>query len=116
MTTAHEPLALLVILTVSRARLDDFRAFERQAARIMHRYGGAIERTLVFPLDDPEQLKEVHVVSFPTARAFDEYRADPELARLAPLRERAVVSTEIWRGRNGPEYLAEPSSGATLAR
>jgi uncharacterized protein (DUF1330 family) len=115
-TTAPEPLALLVILMVSRARLDDFRAFERHAARIMRRYGGAIERTLVFPLDDMEQLKEVHVVSFPSAQAFDDYRADSELARLAPMRERAIVSTEIWTGRNGPEYMAELGAGATLAR
>jgi hypothetical protein len=110
----EEPLALLVILTVARAKLDEFRAFEQRAAGILGAYGGVIERALVFAAEDPQHLKEVHVVSFPNAQAFASYRADPELAALAPLRERVIAATEIWVGRNGPQYMAEPGSGATL--
>ncbi len=109
-----EPLALLVILTVARAKLDEFRAFEQQAAGILRAYGGVIERALVFAADDPEHLKEVHVVSFPNAQALESYRADAELAALRPVRERVIVATEIWIGRNGPVYVANPGAGATL--
>ena len=40
-------MLLVVILTVRRARLDDFRRFESQAAQIMARHGGRIERWTV---------------------------------------------------------------------
>lgn len=109
-----EPLALLVILTVPRARLEDFRAFEQQAACIMRAYGGVIERTLVFPAGDAEHLKEVHIVSFPNTQSFTDYRADPELAALAPLRQRAIAATEIWVGQQGPVYVADSGTSATL--
>ena len=114
MSERDEPLALLVILTVARAKLDEFRAFEQQAARILRAHGGAIERALVFAAEDPQHLKEVHVVSFPNAQAFESYRADTELAALAPLRERVIAATDIWVGRNGPVYVANPGAGATL--
>jgi hypothetical protein len=110
---SDEPLALLVILTVRHERLEEFREFERNAARILYAHGGSIEQALVFPLDG-EHSKEVHVVSFPSARAFDAYRHDAELIALAPLRERAIVSTEIWSGRKGPDYMAQVRRGATL--
>ncbi|HMJ10038.1 MAG TPA: hypothetical protein VK524_01470 [Polyangiaceae bacterium] len=117
MVTAEtaEPLALVVVLTVPLARLEQFRSFEQQAARIMLAYGGRIEQSVVVPLPaDPQHLKEVHVVTFPSSDAFEAYRADSELAALAPLRESAIAATEIWMGRQGPTYMAEAGARATL--
>ena len=95
----------IVILTVRPEALDAFRAFEHQAARIMARHGGAIERVVVVKPAAPEtQHKEVHLVTFPSAEAFAAYRADPALKALAPLREASVVSTETWEGEEGPTY------------
>jgi uncharacterized protein (DUF1330 family) len=94
---------IVAILTVRRARADEFRRFETAAAKLMARHGGAIERAVV--LDDPpesETFRELHLVRFPDAAAFAAYRADPALAALAVLREAAVVSTEIWTGTDGP--------------
>ena len=98
-------MTLVVILTVRPAFLEQFRAFERQAAGIMARYGGAIERTVVVPpAAAGALLQEIHLVTFPGPPAFDAYRQDPDLARLAPLRETAIVGTQILIGEEGPAY------------
>jgi uncharacterized protein (DUF1330 family) len=100
-------LTLVVILTVRRKAVEDFRRFEREAARIMAKHGGAIERTVVIRSEeDREVFREVHIVTFPNAEAFSSYRADPELVTMAPLREASVVAAEILVGDDGPDYHA----------
>jgi hypothetical protein len=96
-------MTLVVILTVRRKAADSFRAFERQAAAVMARHGGAIERTVVVN-SDADLFKEVHIVTFPDAAARAAYRKDPELAALLPLREMSVISTEVLIGEDGPVY------------
>ncbi len=98
-------MTLIVILTVRRVSLEAFRAYERRAASVMARHGGAIERVVVItPPEGAESLREVHVVTFPGPEAFAAYRADPELAALAPLRAASVLDTEVWVGEEGPAY------------
>jgi len=100
-------MLIVAVFTVRCACADEFRQFETAAARLMARHGGRIERTVVLdptPADDPERFRELHLVRFRDTAAFQAYRADPELAALAALREFAVVSTEIWTGTDGPTY------------
>jgi hypothetical protein len=99
-------LFLVATITVRREEVDAFRSFERAAAAVMAKYGGAIERAIVVD-DGSAPLQEIHVVSFPDEQAFAAYRADEGLGRLAPLRERSVIRTEIARGHAGPDYSAE---------
>jgi len=96
---------IVVVLTVRSDRVDDFRRFEAEAARIMARHGGAIERTVTFDAEPAaETFRELHLVRFGSEDALEAYRADPELAALAALRAAAIVSTEIWTGSDGPTY------------
>src|SRR5258706_11130652 len=88
-------MTLVVTLTVRRKAAEDFRRYEGEAARVMARHGGAIERVVAIRCEEAELFREVHIVTFPSQEAFDSYRADPELPRLAPLRAAAVVATEI---------------------
>jgi uncharacterized protein (DUF1330 family) len=98
-------MMLVAILTVRPEALDTFRSYEHQAARIMARHGGAIERVVVIPGEKPGvPLKEVHLVRFPSAGAFAAYRADPALAALVSLRNASVLSTELLFGEEGPRY------------
>jgi hypothetical protein len=98
-------VTLVAILTVRKAALDAFRAFEQHAATVMAHHGGRIERTVVVPLaGTPDLVKEVHLVTFPDARAFQAYRADPRRDELAHLRDAAVVHTEVLAGEDGPTY------------
>jgi hypothetical protein len=108
-------IVIVATLTVRVAALMQFREFERHAARVMARYGGAIERTVFAHVDAaPELAREVHVVTFPSAAAFARYRSDAELAELSALRERSVVSTEIVVGVDGPDYGPSAAGSASL--
>ncbi|WP_437953341.1 hypothetical protein WME98_23670 [Sorangium sp. So ce296] len=101
------PVTLVVILTVRCEALDAFRAYERKAAAVMARYGGAIERTVVTAPDSAGlSLKEIHIVTFPDEHAFSAYRRDGELGAVAHLRDASVLQTEILRGEEGPDYHA----------
>jgi hypothetical protein len=103
-------MTLVAILIVRRRALEQFRAFERHAAALMAAHGGRIERTVVTPVADaPDLLREIHVVTFPDASAFQAYRDDARLGERAHLREAAVVSTEVFIGEDGPDY-GEPAS------
>jgi hypothetical protein len=98
-------MTLVVILTIRPGALESFRAFEGRAARILERHGSAIERVVAIPPQAPgEPPKEVHLVRFPTSAAFAAYRADPEWAALAPLREASILATEILAGEDAPLY------------
>jgi hypothetical protein len=101
----HTPsLALVVTLTVRRAAEAEFRAFERQAAAVMRRYGGAIVQTVAVMASDPTLFEEIHLVTFPDAAAFSAYQRDPALAEAAALRAAAVVDTRVVVGQEGPRY------------
>jgi uncharacterized protein (DUF1330 family) len=98
-------MTIVAILVVRRDAIEQFRVFERHAAMVMAGHGGRIDRTVVVSLpESPSLLKEVHVVTFPSQRAFQAYRDDPRLGELAHLREAAVVSTEVLVGEDGPDY------------
>jgi antibiotic biosynthesis monooxygenase (ABM) superfamily enzyme len=98
-------MTLVVILTVRSEAVDTFRAFEKRAAAVMAKYGGAIERTVVIaPQNGADFFKEIHFVTFPNEQAFLAYRQDGELQEVASLRAESVVDTELMIGEDGPDY------------
>jgi len=100
-------MTLVVILTVRRDAIEEFRAFEKHAAGVMATHGGRVERTVVVAPDGtPDVFKEIHVVTFPDEQAYTAYRADERLARFAHLRDESVVHTEVLAGEDGPSYSA----------
>ena len=100
-------LTLVVTLTIRNEQLSKFREFERLAAKIMLRYGGRIERTVVIPpARGGEFYKEIHIVTFPDEQSLQAYRDDAESKTLIPLREACIYKTEAWKGKKGPDYLA----------
>lgn len=99
-------MLLMITLTVSRAELESFRTFEHEAARVMGKHGGALERAIVLRTKPSEPHREVHLVSFPSEDAYAAYRASPELAAFMPLREVSVLKTEISPAEPGPSYGA----------
>ena len=99
-------MTIVAIMTVRRAALETFRAFERGAAAVMATHGGRIERTVVVGVipGDADVLKEIHVVTFPHEQAYAAYRGDERRRALAPLRDESVVHTEVLIGEDGPRY------------
>lgn len=96
---------MISVLHIHQGREAEFEQFETEAARIMARYGGAIDRRIrVAPADGQDLPYEVHIVSFPDDRSFREYRRDSDLQALAALRSRAIRETVIWSGTDLPGF------------
>jgi hypothetical protein len=108
MTTHNgtQGIVLLVKLFIHPGRAAEFHRFETQAARIMRRHGGRIDRVIRPTGGAPGDPlpHEIHVVSFTSVVGLETYRADPELAALAPLREAAIARTEITVGTEVEAY------------
>ena len=72
----------------------------------MQRHGGVIERRIALASGgDPAQPDEVHLVTFPSAQALDDYRQDPELQALSGLRAQAIRHTVLWQGADAAPFL-----------
>ena len=103
---AQQSFVIVAIMTLHSGSMNLFRDHEMEAAVLMARYGGAIERTITEePPDTHSAVREVHIITFPSAEAFQSYRADPDLARLADLRIAAIAHTQLIVGRDGPDYM-----------
>ena len=107
MSAASSQIILVVSLFIHAGREVEFRQFETEAARIMKRYGGQIERVIrpTVSAQSGGAPYEVHLVSFPSMERFEAYRGDVDLAKLVPLRQAAIARTEVIIGEEGEPYL-----------
>ena len=98
---------MVACLYLRLGKEDAFREFETEAARIMERHGGRIERAIrpTGPVGRGPLPHEIHVVSFPSLEHFEAYREDGQLAELAPLRLSAIARTEVTIGEEVPPYF-----------
>lgn len=100
-------VVLVASLFIHPGREAEFRQFETEAARIMKKYGGRIER-VIHPTASPSSdllPHEIHLVSFPSRERFEAYRADQDLAAFAVLRQAAIARTDVIIGDEGEPYL-----------
>jgi uncharacterized protein (DUF1330 family) len=102
----RSPVVLVLSLFIHPGRELEFRQFETEAARIMRKYGGRVERVIRPTVSGQLESSphEVHIVSFPGLGQFEAYRGDTELAKLAPLRQAAIARTEVIIGEEGEPY------------
>lgn len=100
-------LILVASLFIHPGREVEFRQFETEAARIMKKYEGTLERVIrpTASTQSDSVPYEIHIVSFPNLERFEAYRGDADLARLAPLRQAAIARTEAIMGAEGEPYL-----------
>jgi len=98
---------LVASLFIHPGREVEFRQFETEAARIMKKYEARIEHVIrpIASMQPNPSPYEIHIVSFPNMERFEAYRADSDLAALAPLRQSAIARTEIVFGEEGAPYL-----------
>jgi uncharacterized protein (DUF1330 family) len=99
-------IILVVQLFIQVNKEVEFQQFEREAAQIMQKYHGQIEK-VIRPIRNGqrnEQPYEVHIVWFPSMEEFESYRKDPDLAELADLRQSAISRTEIIIGHEVNPY------------
>ncbi len=89
---------IVATLTVKRSELEAFRQFESMAARVMQRHRGNLERAVFVDEGEGDRVREVHLIRFESAEAFESYRNDPELLKHSELRRRAIVDTVLLMG------------------
>ena len=98
-----ERVSFVVSLWIKGNDVAGFEAFERPAAEIMSNHGGNVEQVVRCSEVEGSPF-EVHVVTFPSTLALQEYCDDPRLLELRPLRERVIARTEIWQGTQRQAY------------
>src|SRR5262249_52975828 len=98
--------ALVVSLWIHPGQEAAFEAFEREAARLMARRGGRIDRALHVTAGEGDLPYEVHFVSFPDEAAYKAYGGDPETAVLREGRAKIIARTVSIRGRETGPYEA----------
>ena len=100
-------VVLVVCLFIQPGREVAFRKFETEAARVMQRYGGRIDRVIrpTVPAGEDPLPHEIHIVSFPSLKRFEAYREDQDLVKLASLRQSAIARTEVTIGEEGDPYV-----------
>ena len=105
-------VVIVVSLFIHPGQEVPFRQFEAHAAQIMRHYGGRIERVIrpLVSLHGGALPHEIHIASFPSLERFEAYRGDERLAELAPLRQAAIVKTEITIGHEGEPYASGGTS------
>jgi hypothetical protein len=86
----------LTLLLIARIPPDGVAAFQEYEARILPMlaaHGGVLQRRL----RGADARIEAHLVWFPSAAHFDDYRNDPRRAEHAALLERSGASSELLR-------------------
>ncbi len=98
--------AIIVSLWIHPGQEAAFEAFEREAARLMARHGGRIDRALRVAAGEGDPPYEVHFVSFPDEAAYQAYGSDPDTQALREGRTRIIARTVVLRGREAGPYEA----------
>ena len=89
------PVTLCVLLSAAPGREQMLVEYEDQVLQRVTVYGGRVlQRVRAI---EPVSPFEVHVLEFPTEDALMGYMADPERVALAPLRDEAIVNTDVIR-------------------
>jgi hypothetical protein len=84
-------MLLVQIVRVPAAGLEAFQRFELRVLPLMARYGGRLERRL----RDASGETEIHIISFPSADALEQYRDSPERAEHLPLLVESGATSEL---------------------
>ncbi len=65
------------LIVIAHLTIRAFEEFERQAVRLIEKHGGALPYALkpVAALPPTGTPDEVHILRFPSQKAFDDYRA-----------------------------------------
>ncbi len=95
-------IQIVVVLDV--IEVDSFKEYEHQAFAVMHKYHGQLMQAFKTVEEDSSLYREVHILSFPDIKQFDQYQLDPALSILSDLRKRAIAVTQIYISEVFQEY------------
>jgi uncharacterized protein (DUF1330 family) len=84
-------MLLVQIVRIPAEGVADFQLYESRVLPLLPRHGGRLERRL----RSADGRIEVHVVSFPSPEALEQYRNDPERTAQLPLLTRSGAAREL---------------------
>jgi hypothetical protein len=84
-------LLLVQIVRIPADGIDAFQLFESRVLPLLAAHGGMLERRM----RSADGQIEIHVISFPSAAALDQYRNDPERVRHLPLLEQSGAVAQL---------------------
>ena len=86
-------IQIVVVLDV--IVVEAFKEYEHQAFAVMKQYQGQLIQAYK-TLEDSSLYREVHILSFPDIKHFNQYQQDPVLSTLSDLRQRAIAVTQMY--------------------
>lgn len=102
----NERYILIVSLWLKNNDATAFEVFEQQAAKAMAKFDGRIERAIRISTaqEQDDRPFEIHIVSFPSAAAFQMYRQSSESRDIAQTRDAVVLKTVVLAGSEVKAY------------
>lgn len=88
---------VLVLLSHDSASVDSFRKFELKALAIVRSHGGRL--ISAFAPDkagDENAPDEIHLLEFPSQKAFEAYRVDERTIAMAEERAAIISATRVY--------------------
>jgi len=86
------PIVYAVLARVPDDGTNQFSQYEAAVLPLLPAHGGKLERRM----RNADGTVELHLVSFPSAAAFERYRDDPGRRRHLPLLEQSRASQELF--------------------
>ena len=91
-------LTFVLIARIPPNGVNAFRAYEDQVLPLLNEHGGRLQRRLRNELG----TLELHIISFPSDVAFQNYRTDPRRTAATPLLETSSAKLELLSLRDVP--------------
>ena len=96
---------VLAMLHAGIEGIEGLRDYESRVIPIMSMHGGRLLSAFrPNGNEHPEIPDEIHLIEFPSEEAFQSYRSDPEVARLAERRGVAISKTAIYVSQELLDY------------
>lgn len=96
---------LVVLLTAGTGGVAGLRAFEKQTLPILKSHGGTLVTAFTPDATGHEHAPdEIHVIRFPSKKAFESYRRDPRILELSEERRAAIASTVVYASAGVVDY------------
>ena len=99
---------ILAMLHAGLEGVEGLRAYEARVIPIMREHGGRVLSAFKPEgHEHPDCPDEIHLIEFPSDEAFQSYRDDPQITRLAEMRGISISKTSVYLSEELIDYSDE---------
>ena len=88
-------IQIIALLYASKNGIEGLRAFESKVIPILREHGGRLISASSYAERKEGEADEIHVIQFPSMRAFDAYKADTRILALQSLKAKMIAKMEL---------------------